>query len=218
MDSAEEKAVAKRGRPVSITPEARQQRILQAACEIFIEVGFIPATTAAIAARAKVSKRAIYEVFRDKTELFAAVVHAHRHLILDLPRPQEEALPVMATLYRIFRLDNGEEEARQREIILNLIIRESVLMPALSDYLYENEVLKSREKLAEWLTKEHETGRVFIEDSILYAGMLMDIVFGALLPRRRPHGAAERAQNTQEIKKRLHIAMYSALIKPPLQE
>lgn len=82
------------------------------------------------------SKRTLYEAFSDKTALFAAIVHEHRHLILDLPRPPEEDISVRDTLYLIFRLDSNEEQARSRETLLNLIVRESVLIPELADYLY----------------------------------------------------------------------------------
>ncbi|WP_147199594.1 TetR/AcrR family transcriptional regulator [Pantoea sp. MBD-2R] len=211
MDDAVNKAVTRRGRPKASNETERRQRILAAAMQIFIETGFKAATTAGIAARAKVSKRTLYEAFTDKKALFAAVVHQHRHLILDLPRPGGEDLSVMATLYHIFRLDSNEELSRSRETLLNLIVRESVLMPELADYLYEHEIVRSRERLIEWLESENQRGRIAIEDLALYAGMLMDIVFGALLPRRKPQNATERSLGIEHIKQRLQIVMQGVL-------
>lgn len=183
----------------------RRAAILRAAHEVFVESGFAGTTTAAIAARAKVSKRSIYESFTDKTELFAAVIDSQQHLILDLPRPPGEDLPLLDTMIRLFRLDIDEETARAREAILNLIVRESVLFPALSDFLYENEVIRSRERLVEWLNAEAARGRMAVDDVFLYAGMLMDIVFGALLPRRRIQHPVDRAHCLEHIKQRLAI-------------
>ncbi|OCP20540.1 MULTISPECIES: TetR family transcriptional regulator [unclassified Ensifer] len=40
----------------------------------FVELGFTRTTTATVAAKAKVFKRSIYEVFSDKLELFDAAV------------------------------------------------------------------------------------------------------------------------------------------------
>ncbi|MFK4447614.1 AcrR family transcriptional regulator [Caballeronia udeis] len=193
------------GRPKVVESEERRRSILAAAREAFVELGFARTTTAEVAARAKVSKRAIYEAFANRTELFAEVIRDCQHLIVDLPRPDGEDLPVFETLVRIFRLDLDDDAELAREAVLNLIVRESTLLPELSDYLYENEVIRSREALVEWLLLESGRGRMSIEDPLVHAGMLMDIVFGALLPRRRLLQAADRALRTEHIKKRFAI-------------
>lgn len=205
MAVTKEKPFPRRGRPKVIGEAQRRQSIVRAAHEAFVELGFARTTTAVVAARAKVSKRSIYEVFGDKTELFAAVIGENQHLILDLPRPEDETLSIFETLIGIFRLDIDDEAERAREAILNLIVRESAQFPELSDYLYEHKIIRSREKLVEWLQREAERGRMTIDDPLLCAGMLMDIVFGALLPRRRLLQAADRARRTEDIKKRLEI-------------
>lgn len=204
-DSPKAKPVSKRGRPRLVDEHQRRAAIVKAAHEAFVELGFARTTTAIVAARAKVSKRSLYELFEDKTELFAAVVRENRRLILDLPRPPDETLPMLDTLFRIFRLDIDEKAEREREAILNLIARESTQFPELSDYLYENNVLRSREELIEWLTGQTRQGRIVMDDPLVHAGMLMDIVFGALLPRRRPINGADRALRIEHIKKRLEI-------------
>lgn len=197
--------VRRPGRPRVVGNDERRRAILQGALEAFVELGFARTTTAEIAARSRVSKRSIYEVFADKTELFAAVIGQCQDLVLDLPRPEDEELPLLETLVRIFRLDIDDKAAREREAMLNLIVRESVLFPELSDYLYENGVLRSREALIEWLQWETVRGRMPGGDPLVHAGMLMDIVFGALLPRRRLNHALERARRTEHIKQRLEI-------------
>jgi AcrR family transcriptional regulator len=193
------------GRPKVVESDERRRAILAAALEAFVELGFARTTTAEVAARAKVSKRAIYEVFANRTELFAEVIRDCQHLIVDLPRPDGEDLSLFETLMRIFRLDLDEDAEHAREAVLNLIVRESTLLPELSDYLYENEVIRSRELLVGWLLWEAERGRMSIDDPLVHAGMLMDIVFGALLPRRRLALAADRALRTEHIKKRIAI-------------
>ena len=202
-------AVRRPGRPRLLDAAERRQAILDAAYAAFIDLGFAGTTTAEVAARAKVSKRSIYEVFANKTALFAAVIGGRQHLVLDLPRPENEELPLLETLIRIFRLDMDDEAELAREAMLNLIVRESVLFPELADYLYENEMIRSREALIDWLVLQVQQGRLVIEDPIedplVHAGMLMDIVFGALLPRRRLRHAADRAQRREHIKQRLVI-------------
>ena len=195
----------KRGRPRVVADADRRRAIIKGASEAFLELGFARTTTAVVAARANVSKRSIYETFANKTELFAAVIREHQNLIVDLPRPKDEDGPVLDTLIRIFRLDIGEQAEVAREAILNLIVRESVLFPELSDFLYETEVIRSRELLVEWLQMEARRGRMTIEDPLVCAGMLMDIVFGALLPRRRLREQPDRERRTEHIKERLAI-------------
>ncbi|MFG1412055.1 TetR/AcrR family transcriptional regulator [Xanthobacter sp. VTT E-85241] len=195
----------RRGRPKVLSDEMRRRAIVKAAHETFIELGFGRTTTAAVAARAKVSKRAIYQFFKNQTELFAAVVKDNRHMILDLPRPAGEDLSLMETLVRIFRLDIDDDAEKEREAILQLITRESSQFPELSDYLYKHQIIRSREDLIEWLENERLRGRITVEDPLVNAGMLMDIVFGALLPRRRLQNRIDRARRTEHIKKRLEI-------------
>lgn len=195
----------RRGRPKVVDNEERRRVIVSAAREAFMELGFARTTTAIVAAKARTSKRSIYALFTDKTALFAAVIDEYRHLILDLPRPEGEDLGLFETLVAIFRLDIDEGAEREREAILNLIARESVLFPELSEYLYENNIIRSRELLLEWLASEAERGRMDIEDPMVVAGMLMDIVFGALLPRRRLRHRLDRAARIEHIKKRLQI-------------
>jgi AcrR family transcriptional regulator len=193
------------GRPKVTKSEERRRSILAAAREAFVELGFARTTTAEVAARAKMSKRAIYEVFASRMELFAEVIRDCQLLIVALPRPGNENMPLLETLVRIFRLDIDDAAEQEREAMLNLIVRESILFPDLSDYLYQNEVIRSREALVEWLKLECQRGRMMVEDPLIHAGMLMDIVFGALLPRRRLSKATDRAIRTGHIRKRLEI-------------
>ncbi|WP_313192347.1 TetR/AcrR family transcriptional regulator [Shinella zoogloeoides] len=204
-DTPDEPSRTRRGRPRIVSDDERRSAIVKAAHEAFVEQGFARTTTAMVAARAKVSKRSLYEMFEDKTELFAAVVRENRHLILDLPRPAGEDLPLLDTLVRIFRLDIDEKAEREREAILNLIARESTQFPELSDYLYENNILRSREELIEWLLEQARQDRMVVDDPLIHAGMLMDIVFGALLPRRRLADRAGRTRRIEHIKQRLAI-------------
>lgn len=198
-------AVKRRGRPRVFSDEVRRRVIIKAAYQVFVEEGFAGSTTTAIAAKARISKRSIYEVFTDKMALFGEVIREHRHLMLDLPRPADEQLPLLETLIHIFRLDIDDNHEREREAMLNLIVRESAQYPDLSDYLYKNHVLRPRDELIEWLQVQADRGRMPIDDMAVCAGMLMDIVFGALLPRKRLKSAEERAQRTEHIKKRLEI-------------
>lgn len=65
---------ARRGRPVN---EALGQSIIDAASELFVELGFQATTMEKVAQRAKISKLSIYRKFENKEALFSAAIAAH---------------------------------------------------------------------------------------------------------------------------------------------
>jgi len=66
----------RRGRP---TNEALGQTIVDAACELFLELGFQATTMDKVAQRAKISKLSIYRHFENKEALFSAAIAARCH-------------------------------------------------------------------------------------------------------------------------------------------
>ncbi|MBE3637254.1 TetR/AcrR family transcriptional regulator [Mangrovicoccus algicola] len=173
----------------------------------FIEKGFARATTADIAQRGGLSKRDVYRAFPDKTDLFTAAILSRRHLILDLPRPAREERPVLETLRQIFRLDLEDRDAAERDALMNLVARESLLLPELNALLYDTGIIRSRELLIDWLAAQMDRGAMPRHDASDLAGMMMDVVFGALLPRRRPHGPVDRRSQADQITARLGIVL-----------
>src|SRR5690348_8334553 len=65
--------------PVSVEPEQKsaRERILRAAMEAFMELGYAQTSTLEIATRAQVSKRELYALFGNKQTMLAACI-AHR--------------------------------------------------------------------------------------------------------------------------------------------
>lgn len=68
-----EKNQVRRGRPVN---EALGQTIVDAACELFVELGFQATTMDKVAQRARISKLSIYRHFENKEALFSAAITA----------------------------------------------------------------------------------------------------------------------------------------------
>jgi len=93
----------------------RRDRIVDRAQEIFFEKGFDGATIDDIAAAAGYSKRSIYLYFRDREELFLAVVVRGQELLFDtLSRameakgPHNPGLMVLAKAFFDFSLSHPE--------------------------------------------------------------------------------------------------------------
>ncbi|WP_330629626.1 helix-turn-helix domain-containing protein (plasmid) [Thioclava litoralis] len=198
---------ASRGRPKKRSDEARQEQILAAAMSAFIDKGFARATMSDIARQAGMSKRDLYKQFSDKQALFAATIESRRHLILGLPRPDGETLPLRDLLRRVFRLDLDARHADERDTLMALIHRESLMLPTLNALLYDGRILQFRETLVVWLKDEMQTGRVAQAQPERVAGMMLDLVFGVLLPKRRPTVPVDRHLQAEEILDRLEILL-----------
>ena len=74
--SLNENTPNRRGRPAN---EALGQTIVDAACELFVELGFQATTLDKVARRAKISKLSIYRHFENKEALFGAAIAARCH-------------------------------------------------------------------------------------------------------------------------------------------
>lgn len=71
-----ENSKGRRGRPAN---ESLAQTIVDAARELFVELGFQATTMDKVAQRAKISKLSIYRHFENKEALFSAAVATHCH-------------------------------------------------------------------------------------------------------------------------------------------
>jgi TetR/AcrR family transcriptional repressor of mexJK operon len=58
----------------TVRSDQRRQAIIRAATEVFVQHGYLGATTDDVAARASVSKQTLYKHFADKRRLFAEVI------------------------------------------------------------------------------------------------------------------------------------------------
>jgi AcrR family transcriptional regulator len=72
-------------------PQPARERILHAAMEAFMELGYTEASTLKIATRAQVSKRELYALFGNKQAMLAACItdrSERMHLPIELPPPR----------------------------------------------------------------------------------------------------------------------------------
>jgi AcrR family transcriptional regulator len=95
-------------RTEDLDPRARAKRdqILAGARRVFLRNGFAAASTDAIAAEAKVSKRTLYVYYPSKEELFAGIMRE-----LSLENPQIRALESME------EMTPGSEEELRRDLL-----------------------------------------------------------------------------------------------------
>jgi len=171
-----------RGRPRAASDETRRKAIVDCALSTFLELGYAETTTSRVAQRCRISKATLYRLFPSKTELFIALVIAHRQTMLALPRPDDDA-PLAEAIAEIFRIDIDAQAERERAAFIQLALHESASNPEVGQILSRYGALEARLLLAQWLARQRERGAIVLDDVESGARMLMDMIFGAMVAR-----------------------------------
>jgi len=175
----------RRGRPPVITEARRRTCILEAAEQVFTDIGYGATTMEIVARAAGMSKKTLYNMFPDKRALFTALIN------LSEPYP-EDALRHGAA--------NSREELRARflalaEIALSrrqvemtrLVIAEAKHCPELAEVFHTRSMVKGRAYLAAALQSFSDANPDItipdVEGSAitLFSAVLGDLHFRALL-------------------------------------
>ncbi len=163
--------------------EDRPREICAAALEVFAEKGFAAARLEEIARRAGVSKGTLYLYFKDKEDLFRAVV---RDAIAPNVAAITETISTMqapfADVVRMFLAGFAEREARlPLGAVAKMVIGESRNFPELARVWHDEVASKAIGALAAFVQGAQERGEVRAGDPRLYAFSLMGpMVLGAL--------------------------------------
>jgi AcrR family transcriptional regulator len=212
--AAADKPSRPRGRPRAVSEETRRSQIIESAFDIFLELGYAGTTTDIVAARCGISKRTLYELFSSKTELFQAVVVAHRRTMLDLPCDHDDR-PFADTLASIFWIDIHPRLERRRLAFIHLVMTEIRQFPEIGDMLRRDGVEQSQRLLADWLALQRDRGIIASDDVRSDAGMLMDMIFGGLTirPGRSPK-RLDRNQRRNYIRRCIDVFLNGASPRP----
>jgi AcrR family transcriptional regulator len=164
-----------------MSDEQQAAAIVNQARDLFLDKGYGRTTMEDIVARCRISKSTLYRLFPNKTRIFGAIVDDHRHSMLALPGDYDD-LPLEEAIARIFLVDIDEKANRKRMGLVRLVMVEGHQFPELHALLRERGGDASRVMLSEWLEAQGRRGRIEIECADTTAKMLMDIMFGALMP------------------------------------
>ena len=189
--------------------ENRPGEICAAALEVFAEKGFAAARLEEIARRAGVSKGTLYLYFKDKEDLFRAVVR-------DTVAPNVEAIRAgltqvdrpFAELIRLF-LPRFAEVAGRIPVgaVAKMVIGESRNFPELAKVWHDHVASKAIGMIAELIAQAQAKGEVRPGDPRLHAFTLMGPMLMGLLWREtlQPVGGAPlniealAAQHTESV-------------------
>jgi AcrR family transcriptional regulator len=169
------------------TERLRLTQLLDVASEVFLELGYESASTAEIAARAHASKRALYELFASKEELFLAVIDyktlkvADR--VTDLFQSDEAIRPL---LMRVAKELLSVLLSDEHVALMRLVYAQAFSFPKAAAFLAERGPDRGIANLAKHIIQQTSRGALAAGDAQLaaqhFAGLLVgDLVHRAML-------------------------------------
>ena len=171
-----------------LTPEVRRAEILDAALDVFVEVGFERATLQDVADRAGVTKGALYHYFDSKDALFAELI-AERlgsrvgegELRMASADPGASREVVLEQYLR----DMWSELQQPGMLALaQLVMTELPKFPELGRRFFEDVVAPARRTMRQIWERQGGGGTGSAEEIDAIVAILPSMVFGAALTRR----------------------------------
>ena len=150
--------------------ENRRRAVLKTAAEVFLEEGYAAASMSAIAARLGGSKSALYNYFKSKDELFAAVVGARVNADQCIEAHQDlfsEKADLKTALFNFGRRIVWMFFDPTTLAFHRMLAAEAARFPAVGTLYYENVNLAHARKLADFLQAQVNLGTLCIDDVLL---------------------------------------------------
>lgn len=152
-------------KPKLLRTEIKHAAIMNAAKELFLNLGYLATSTNAIADKACVSKRTIYEHFGNKNQLFANVLQEHWNLLLNsnhnIFNENQTITDNLKNFANIFLKFLYQQDTID---LFRLLISESNKFPDLIEHILVDDKAPFTRKLTEFLTQNKDNGKLIIDD------------------------------------------------------
>ncbi len=180
-----EAAVRRGGRPTREAAVRRDARLLEVATRLFMELGYEGATMDAVAEAAGVGKPTLYHRYRDKRELFEAVLTARiNEWLLPLAQVAEAQQSGVQSSDLAEALD-GLSRAMLRQTLRpgaaalhRVIAAQKAQSPELAQYAYEQGWLRAVDAVASILRAFNNRQGLLIPDANLAAELFLNLIIG----------------------------------------
>jgi AcrR family transcriptional regulator len=175
------------GRPTRHQAAALGDTILDVATDLFLSRGFGATSIEAVAGRARISKRTFYHRFRDKAELYTAVVRRLlQHWLPEVEAVFEEPGPLDAVLERLAKRMLAVALSPQALALRRLLQAEAERFPELVDIAMGQGGARVIERITALLEEERRAGRVALADCRFAATQFQEMIIS--IPLRRAMG------------------------------
>jgi AcrR family transcriptional regulator len=184
-------AAARRGgRPPRLQAEQIREEILESATALFLSQGYGATSIEAVAKRVRMSKRTFYHRFRDKAELFGAVVHRLvERLRPPSTTPQEffEGGSADTILERLARLILHAALSPPALALHRVIVAEATRFPELAAAVNQESARREAIRgIAGLIERETRAGRLGVVNAEFAAEQFLQMVVAG--PQRRALG------------------------------
>lgn len=172
------------GRPTREEAVRRDARLFEVAKRLFIDRGFEATTMDAVAEMAGVSKPTLYARYRDKRELFGAVLRdmVHRSLAPISAAAEQQALApqkdVEATLHEVSREILCSAALPECAALNRIVAAQALQFPELARLAREEGWLRVVHAITALLRQFSKQGQIDVSDPELAAAMFLDLVVG----------------------------------------
>jgi TetR/AcrR family transcriptional repressor of mexJK operon len=173
------------GRPTREEAEARDARLLDVATGLFMERGFDGTSIDAVAEAAGVSKPTVYARYRDKRDLFVAVLRGRiRKWLAPVSAAAEaqaiETSPksIKTTLHELSRHMVAYTLAPEAGALQRILSAQAVQFPELAKLANEEGWLRTVRGVSSILRQSAARGQIKVDDPELAADMFLNLVLG----------------------------------------
>lgn len=161
--------------------DRKERDILRAAGEEFRARGFVATSMDAIAARARVSKRTVYNHFPSKAELFQAIINElFEHAQAAITRPYDAETPLKTQLLEIAEQEITLLLSEEFIDLVRTTIAECMRSPELGRETLER-MQSSESALLSWVKAAAADGRLTVGDAALAAGQFVALIKSDIL-------------------------------------
>ncbi len=173
----------KGGRPTREEAVRRDERLLDVAASLFMERGFEGTSIDAVAETAGVSKPTVYARYRDKRDLFAAVLRDRiRRWLAPLSAAAEAAgvnpRRIETTLHDLSRDVLALALTPEAITLRRILAAQAVRFPDLAKLAHEEGWLRGVRAVASMLREFAARGQIKVKDPALAADLFLNLVLG----------------------------------------
>ncbi len=193
--------------------DQRRERILDTAREVFFEVGYSNATMSMIAARLGGSKGTLYAYFKNKEDLFDAIIGDQCAVIQETLANAEEGADLRETLTTFGRELVVAMSSESSVRTFQLVTEEAIRNPELAKRFDAAGPQQGIAATAQFLRAAQARGQIHVPDPEHAAGVLCALFRGELHLRRmmgmEPEPTPERVEREVEIAVNVFMAAYA---------
>ena len=180
-------AVRRGGRPTRLEAAVLGDKILDVATALFLSRGFGATSIEAVAGRARISKRTFYHRFRDKAELYRAVVRRMlQHWLPEFEAAFDPPAPLDILLERVAKQMLSVALTSEALALRRLLQAEAERFPELVAIAIEQGAARAIERIAALLEEERRAGHIALDDCSFAAMQFQEMVLS--IPLRRAMG------------------------------